>query len=119
MKLKEISAQEAEWRPLFKGFCYTIAMRKTWLMKTPRFRRPRCAGGALLVLAVALSALGSVGERPGVLTGTPDAPLLVSGIGKKGGRVYLLGTDGRIVWEQSGCGNIHRLSCGNSVLCKI
>ena len=69
-----------------------------------------------LVCAVALAGFGAVGERPGVLTGTPEAPLLVSAIGKKGGRVYLLGTDGRIVWEQTGCGNIHRAFLSNGRL---
>ncbi|MBR0506864.1 MAG: hypothetical protein IJJ84_15800, partial [Kiritimatiellae bacterium] len=69
-----------------------------------------------LVCAAALAAFGQVGERPGVLTGTPEAPLLVSGIGKKGGRVYLLGTDGRIVWEQRGCGNVHRAFLSNGRL---
>ena len=71
----------------------------------PRARR---AAWVLSAVAVVVAAFGEVGERPGVLTGTPEAPLLVSGIGKMGGRAYLLGTDGRIVWEQSGCGNIHR-----------
>ena len=72
--------------------------------------------GVISVCAAALAVFGSVGERPGVLTGTPEAPLLVSGIGKKGGRAYLLGTDGRIVWEQSGCGNIHRAFLSNGRL---
>jgi len=82
----------------------------------PQDRHSRCAAGALLVLAAALAAFGEVGERPGVLTGTPDAPLLVSAIGKKGGRAYLLGIDGRIVWEQRGCGNIHRAFLSNGRL---
>jgi len=72
--------------------------------------------GILSVCATALAGFGAVGERPGVLTGTPEAPLLVSAIGKKGGRVYLLGTDGRIVWEQVGCGNIHRAFLSNGRL---
>ena len=43
-----------------------------------------------LVCAAALAGFGAVGDRPGVLTGTPEAPLLVSAIGEKGRRVYLL-----------------------------
>ena len=72
--------------------------------------------GILSVCAAALAGFGAVGERPGVLTGTPEAPLLVSGIGKNGGRAYLLGTDGRIAWEQAGCGNIHRAFLSNGRL---
>ncbi len=78
-----------------------------------RARRAACVVSALVVIA---AAFGEVGERPGVLTGTPEAPLLVSGIGKKGGRVYLLGTDGRIVWEQADCGNVHRAFLSNGKL---
>ena len=79
-------------------------------MRKNRFTVPRAGRAACVVLTLAAFAavFGEVGERPGVLTGTPEAPLLVSAIGKKGGRAYLLGTDGRIVWEQAGCGNIHR-----------
>lgn len=33
------------------------------------------------------------------------SPLLVAG----SGRAALVGTDGRVVWEQKGCGNIHRV----------
>ena len=76
-------------------------------------RRAACVLSAVVAVA---AAFGEVGERPGVLTGTPEAPLLVSAIGKKGGRVYLLGTDGRIVWEQTGCGNIHRAFLSNGRL---
>ena len=72
--------------------------------------------GIMSVCVAAMAVYGEVGECPGVLTGTPEAPLLVSGIGKKGGRVYLLGIDGRIVWEQAGCGNIHRAFLSNGRL---
>ena len=70
-----------------------------------------------MVCAAALAGFGAVGERPGVLTGTPEAPLLVSAIGKTGGRVYLLGTDGRIVWEQTDCGNIVTDAVSPSTIC--
>ena len=42
--------------------------------------------------------------RGGWLEGSLDAPLLVSGQG----RVYRLAPDGRIAWQQAGCGNLHR-----------
>lgn len=61
-----------------------------------------------LFLGLFCSVEGTVGERPGVLTGTPSAPLLVSALTGHMGRVYLLGTDGRIVWEQTDCRNVHR-----------
>ena len=64
--------------------------------------------GAVLVWAAASVAHGAVGDCPGVLKGELEAPLLVAALAGHVGRVYLLGTDGRIVWEQTGCGNVHR-----------
>ena len=62
----------------------------------------------LAAAAWSAAAFGAVGDRPGVLRGELEAPLLVSALTGHTGRVYLLGTDGRIVWEQNGCGNVHR-----------
>ena len=73
-----------------KEFCYTIAMRKNRITVL-RAKRAACV---LSVLAVIAAAFGAVGERPGVLTGKPEAPLLVSAIGQKGELHYLLMTMG-------------------------
>ena len=72
------------------------------------------AMAAFMAGAAVLSAHGAVGDRPGVLKGELESPLLVAALTGHTGRVYLLGTDGRIVWEQTGCGNVHcaRLSGG-------
>ena len=66
------------------------------------------------VAICAVTSFGAVGDRPGKLSGKPSSPILVAALTGHAGRVYLLGTDGRIIWEQTGCGNIHcvRLSKG-------
>ena len=61
----------------------------------------------VVVAVLAMSVFGAVGDRPGVLSGNPHSPILVAALTGHNGRIYLLGTDGRIVWEQTGCGNVH------------
>ena len=74
----------------------------------------KAISACLAMMAFGMVAYGAVGDRPGVLKGELEAPLLVAALTGHEGRVYLLGTDGRIVWEQTGCGNVHcvRLSGG-------
>ena len=74
----------------------------------------KMAMAAFVAGAAVMSANGAAGDRPGVLRGELESPLLVAALAGHAGRVYLLGTDGRIVWEQTGCGNVHcaRLSGG-------
>ena len=62
----------------------------------------------LILVLAGLCVWGDVGERPGVLRGDPGAPLLVAALTGHAGRVYLLGRDGRIVWEQKDCRNVHK-----------
>ena len=50
-----------------------------------------------VALATAPATFGAVGDRPGVLKGELESPLLVAALTGHEGRVYLLGTDGRIV----------------------
>ena len=54
--------------------------------------------------AVLMRRCAMAAVRGGWLEGSLDAPLLVSGQG----RVYRLAPDGRITWQQAGCGNLHR-----------
>ena len=61
----------------------------------------------VVAAVLVMSVFGAVGDRPGVLSGNPHSPILVAALTGHNGRIYLLGTDGRIVWEQTGCGNVH------------
>ena len=54
--------------------------------------------------AVLMRRCAMAAVRGGWLEGALDAPLLVSGQG----RVYRLDPDGRLAWQQTGCGNLHR-----------
>ena len=85
--------------------CYNTAMQR---------HVKKMAMAAFMAGAAVLSVHGAAGDRPGVLKGELESPLLVAALTGHTGRVYLLGTDGRIVWEQTGCGNVHcaRLSGG-------
>lgn len=56
-------------------------------------------------LAIVSALMAAFTAAAAGLTGTMPSPLLVAG----SGRAYLLGTDGKIKWEKTRCGNIHRV----------
>ena len=58
----------------------------------------------LRILALAAFAAGMVAAESSV-KGTMGQPLLVCGAG----RAFLVAPDGRVAWNKSGCGNIHRV----------
>ena len=64
------------------------------------------AGGKAVAFVKGDAAVAPRFQSPaaGTLKGRLASPLLVAGTG----RVYVVGPDGKVAWEKTGCGNIHR-----------